>query len=63
MYSANFLNDLDDLDSRIELGNVSICQHLADLGPEVPVEEALVHKNYPDGSPTDALVGLVYIDR
>ena len=63
VYSADFLNDFDDMDSRVELGNVSISQYLADLGPEVPVEEALVHKNYPEGSPIDALVGLVYIDK
>jgi hypothetical protein len=27
------------------------------------IEETVVHKDFPDASPTDALVGLVFLDR
>ena len=63
VYHSEILNDYKDTESRIELGNVVIGEYLSDLGPDVPIEEALVHKDFPEGSPTDALVGLVYIDK
>lgn len=63
VYSADLLTDYEDTESRIELGNVSIGEYLSDLGLDVPVQEALVHKDFPGGSPTDALIGLVYLDK
>lgn len=63
VYSADFLTDYEDTESRIELGNISIGEYLSELGPEAPIEEALVHKDYPEGSPVDALVGLVYLGK
>lgn len=63
VYSADVLNDYEDTEGRIELGNISISEYLSDLRSDVPIQEALVHKDFPEGSPTDALIGLVYLDR
>lgn len=60
VYSADI--DLEDINDRVELKHIRISNNLADLPLAKPIEEAVVHKNYPDSSPTDALVGLVYLD-
>lgn len=54
---------LSEIEDRIELSGIDVGEPLSELDPGVPVQEALVHKDYPDGSPSDALVGLVYLDE
>lgn len=63
IYSADFLSDYEEAQDRIKLENIVVGERLADLEPDVPIKEGLVHKDFPEGSPTDALVGLVYLDR
>jgi len=63
VYSSEMLADQEDINSRIEHSEVVLGEYLSDLDPATPFEEALAHKDYPNGSPTDALVGLVYLDR
>jgi hypothetical protein len=63
IYSADFPDDYEDAQSRIKLENIVVGERLADLELDVPIKEGLVHKDFPEGSPTDALVGLVYLDR
>lgn len=60
VYSATM--DIENKDDRVELGDVKLGSPLAEMAPNDPIEEAIVHKDYPDGSPTDALLGLVFID-
>jgi hypothetical protein len=55
--------DLEDLNSRIELSDISLGRRLNELPPGTVVEEAVAHVNFPDASPTDALVGLVFLDN
>lgn len=52
---------LENIDDRVELSRIELGANLEDLPPD-PIEEAVVHKDYPDRSPTDALVGLVYLE-
>lgn len=61
-YSYNFENAAET-EGRIELSDITLGENLSDLPPGTPVEEAVVHKDYPNGSPTDALVGLVFLPR
>jgi hypothetical protein len=69
IYSSNIeLGDQDDLDdqddmleSRVKLSDITLGHALADMPTDKPVVEAVAHKDYPNGSPTDALVGLVFI--
>lgn len=61
VYSSNI--DQKDLDERVELTNIKLGDNLADLPPETPVQEAVVHKDYPNASPSDALVGVVFLER
>ena len=60
---AGFDIDDDTLHGRVELGDIELGDALDVLAPSTPVEEAVVHRDYPDGSPTDALVGVVFIDQ
>lgn len=57
------IKDTTNTDDRIELDDVKLSNPLNELSSDVPISEAVVHKNYPDSSPTDALVGLIFIDR
>ena len=50
------------IDDRVELKDVTKGDLLGETPTSVPVVEGVVHKDYPDGSPTDALVGLVFLD-
>lgn len=52
---------LEDVNERIELSKIDMGAKLDEL-PHGPVEEAVVHKNYPHASPTDALVAIVYLE-
>lgn len=52
---------LENVNDRIELSDIEIGAKLQQE-PLGPVDEAVVHKDYPDASPSDALVGLVYLD-
>jgi hypothetical protein len=51
------------MDERIEFKNVEMGEHLAAMPPDRPVTEGVVHINYPDGSPIDALLGVVFLER
>ena len=48
---------------RIQLDDIEKRENLADLPDDKVIDETVVHKDFPDGSPTDALVGLVFLDR
>jgi len=61
--SYGLTQDAFDLDGRVELANVHKGADLDSLGPDAPVEEVVVHRNFPNLSPTDALVGLVFVER
>lgn len=61
VYSSKMHLD-DPIEDRIELSDVVLGDLLADQPPEIPIEEAVVHKNYPEGSPTDALIGIVFLE-
>lgn len=61
VYSAD--HHIEDVNERFELSGIKLGEALADLPAGEPVEEAVAHRDYPNGSPTDALVGLVFIDE
>ena len=63
VYSSDMTQDLDDLNGRIQLSNIQVGYKLDELPAGVKVEEAVVHKDYPNGSPSDALLGLVFLDE
>jgi hypothetical protein len=48
---------------RIKLDDIEKRENLEDLPADKVIEETVVHKDFPDASPTDALVGLVFLDR
>ena len=50
-------------EDRVELEDITLGERLQDLPPDRPVNEAVVHNNFPDGSPTDASVAYVFIDQ
>lgn len=50
------------IDEREEFTNIVPGEPLVNLPPNVPVEKAVIHKDYPEGSPTDALLGVVFLD-
>lgn len=50
-------------DDRAMLTDIKFGAPLDQIRPGEPVEEAIVHKAYPDASPTDALVGVVFLDE
>lgn len=52
---------LENLNDRIELSRIEVGTKFEGM-PIGPIEEAVVHKDYPEASPTDALVGLVYLE-
>lgn len=62
-YSYDFDNADSEEDTRLEFKNIVVGEALSDVPADKGLEEAFVHKDYPDGSPTDALVGLVFIER
>ena len=51
------------IDKRIEFTSADPGEPLANLPPDLLVKEEVAHIDFPEGSPTDALVSLVYIDR
>lgn len=65
VYSSDLIDsgDIEELvEGRVELTNIKPGELLGRLPPDAPIEEAVVHRNYPEQSPTDALVGLVFIE-
>lgn len=48
---------------RIQLDDIEKRENLQDLPADKIIDETVVHKDFPDASPTDALVGLVFLDR
>lgn len=46
-----------------DLESVVAGDRLTDLSPDVPVCGEVIHINYPEGSPTDAIVALVFTNR
>ncbi|HET6864140.1 MAG TPA: hypothetical protein VFH37_03010 [Candidatus Saccharimonadales bacterium] len=52
-----FVEEPDDFDE-VDLGH-----QLATMPNEIPISEGVVSVNYPNGSPAEALVGIVYIER
>jgi hypothetical protein len=48
---------------RLKFAAIDKWDDISDLPESTVIEETVVHKNYPDSSPTDALVGLVFLDR
>jgi len=61
VYSSDI--DLEDIHDRVELGAIERGEQLADIPEGSAVKEAVIHQGYPETSPTDALVGLVFIDE
>lgn len=56
--------DLDeDYSERIEHAEIEKRENLSDLPADKIIDETVVHKDYPDASPTDALLGIVFLDR
>lgn len=60
IYSSTM--NIDDPEDRIELRDIVPGDALSDQPPSTPIEEAVVHKNYPGSTPSDALVGIVYLE-
>ncbi len=50
------------IDDRMVLNNIVLGENLVELSPDVPVEEAIVHIDYPHRFPDEALVGLVFLE-
>lgn len=48
---------------RVKLINIKYGIPLTELDPGQPVAEAVIHKDYPKGSPTDCLLCIVIIDQ
>jgi hypothetical protein len=61
VYSSKM--NLADVNERIQLSDVVLGDPLDDIPPGEPVEEAVVHKNYPESPVTSAVVGLVFLER
>ncbi|HUA13271.1 MAG TPA: hypothetical protein VL989_02110 [Candidatus Sulfotelmatobacter sp.] len=64
--SEIYASDIDqdsDLSERIQLSDIEIGENLSSMPTNQPVREAVVHRHYPEGSPVDALVALVFVDR
>ena len=55
--------DADGTVDRTVISGVQIGRWLRDMTPDELISEAVVHVDYPDGSPTDALVALVFIEN
>jgi hypothetical protein len=56
----------DYIEQREEFMNIVPGDPLSEISVDVPLESAVIHKDYPhnpDASPTDALVGLVYLEE
>jgi hypothetical protein len=71
VYDINLLREVlcassDDqeitIEDRFELGDIEFGDALASLPPSRPFCDAVSHINYPNQSPTDALLALVFID-
>jgi hypothetical protein len=69
IYDKNLLSEAysydhkgDPLEARLELTDIIVGNALRDTEPDEAINGAIVHLDYPEGSPADALVGLVRID-
>lgn len=62
-YSYETIQDEEDYNAPIEVTNIVPGDHLAGLPPNAAVEEVVIHKDHPHGSPADAIVGLVIIEQ
>mgnify|MGYP001577117208 CR=1 FL=1 len=55
--------DKFDYNKPVDLGRIEKWEDLSELPVDAIVEETVVHKDFPEGFPADALVGLVFLDR
>jgi len=62
IYSSNIDQEIT-LEDRVELTDIRLGDALQGLPPGRAVSEAVAHLNFPEGSPTDALLAIVFIDR
>ena len=56
------MEDDEDYTSAVRATNIVPGDKLEDLPQEHRVNEVVIHKDFPDALPSDALVGLVYIE-
>lgn len=57
------MEDAEDYTSAVRVENVLPGAKLKDLPLEKIVNEAIIHKDFPDGRPSDAMLGLVYLEE
>jgi hypothetical protein len=55
------VQDLDSYSERIGHSEIEKRESLTDLPADRVIEETVVHKDYPGASPTDALLGIVFL--
>ena len=62
IYASNIDQEIT-LEDRVELKDIVLGDALKSMPPSQAVSEAIAHLNYPEGSPTDALLAMVFIEE
>ncbi len=55
--------NLDDYWAPVQIGDIVPGENLAAITPSDSVEEVVIHRDFPNASPSDALVGLVLVEE
>lgn len=59
-YTYDLPEDLEE-DSRLDLANIKRGRNLDEIDTDEALEEAFIHKDYPNKTPDDALLGVIYL--